>query len=1238
MQHISSRTELSARALISVFLLLVFSVPQAQAIDIGDTDSQNSLQLQFDLAEKKSTSTITTASVTPLSADRTKRLLEQLNQLTRSLQPAPASDAHADEPLHVIDSEKPPEASQTLQFPQSANTPSNHASLKITSHTPTGAQPLASDVSVHFSEQMIPLETIQTSQKKNIPITISPPLAGSWEWLDPYTATFKHQSSRFPMATHYTITVSQELKSLAGKQMDKDFTWTVDTPPVHEMNWLYSDWCKKNNLIPVSFDQRVNADKILPFLHLKDAGKEFSLEVAPDSQWAGLHLDSTFYQGSVVMLRPSANTPQLKKLNLELSPGSPAEEGPLCSKETLKAECEIGLPPFAWESWIKTTKHKYAKTYVDNIERNRDIAIRFNYLLNTSNSLSDLLTISPPIPDLQVSLKSSMIVLYGTTEYNRTYTINLNPKIQDVYGRALGPTHPLTVNIRKQSPVPTNHIKKNVAHQLINQYQPIFVLSPQQALAPEIAIRSINDKQLKVKIFEVTADDWRMLDNNLLLPQRKPVFDKTIQVQNFKSDKLCQTSVNLQPYLKSEFGQLLVDVSELPEKKPADQTYTPQQNHRRRWSNSPDFKVWVEKTDLSVHSNLDQNKLVCFVTSLKTGRPCVGATVNFDDSNKVGKTDANGLCEMPLTASKEQKVHNDLIRVASGADAVILPGAISSSPGKQNIFDAFTDKNLYKPGETVNVKGWMRFRDDQPLADLSLMKKTGTKIFYKVKFGNQEIVKGQGVVGNLDSFQLPIALPEKCDLGNYIVEIRRDEKSVTADGATYFSIQEFRPPQFEISVKADNATPAFTKEKISFTTVAKYFSGAPLSRSGVAWHVTANRSRYSPPKWSDYTFQDNRYEQYWDRHHISYANYTSASQDLKGKSNQDGQDEVEMAFTRPPGDYPVLVQAQATVKDFNSQTWSQNASVLVHPSKRYVGLKHLYGWQKDELFKILAVVTDVDGNCIAGDTINLTAEEYPTSNQQNPPPRSFDLGTVKSQEKPVELSIKLPFKGQFQIVAHVVDAEGCKNKTGINVYVPESAPLTNIAKIIAVNTYNAPQRPAQPALAESLQIAPDKDLYKPGDIARLKIRAPFEGAFGTITLSHRGIVFTKPLHMQGKETDIDIPIEGAYIPNCDVSVNLAAPATSETEIVADKRLPVRSICTTLNISRDSRTLDVKVEPQAKMLQPGAQSHLDVQVKYSDGTAAKNTDVCAIIVDESILALTGYAINNPINAFYPENYW
>src|SRR5205823_9079 len=58
-----------------------------------------------------------------------------------------------------------------------------------------------------------------------------------------------------------------------------------------------------------------------------------------------------------------------------------------------------------------------------------------------------------------------------------------------------------------------------------------------------------------------------------------------------------------------------------------------------------------------------------------------------------------------------------------------------------------------------------------------------------------------------------------------------------------------------------------------------------------------------------------------------------------------------------------------------------------------------------------------------------------------------------------------------------------------------------------------------------------------------------------------------------------------------------------------------------------------VKPEADKVEPGAKTHFDVTVKDASGKPVKDSEVALIVVDESILALTGYQFSSPIDVFY-----
>src|SRR5207244_2510062 len=64
----------------------------------------------------------------------------------------------------------------------------------------------------------------------------------------------------------------------------------------------------------------------------------------------------------------------------------------------------------------------------------------------------------------------------------------------------------------------------------------------------------------------------------------------------------------------------------------------------------------------------------------------------------------------------------------------------------------------------------------------------------------------------------------------------------------------------------------------------------------------------------------------------------------------------------------------------------------------------------------------------------------------------------------------------------------------------------------------------------------------------------------------------------------------------------------------------------------SRKLSVTATPRDKTLEPGGNTLINVEAKDSSGTAVKDSEIAVVVVDESVLALTAYKLDDPISIF------
>ena len=141
-------------------------------------------------------------------------------------------------------------------------------------------------------------------------------------------------------------------------------------------------------------------------------------------------------------------------------------------------------------------------------------------------------------------------------------------------------------------------------------------------------------------------------------------------------------------------------------------------------------------------------------------------------------------------------------------------------------------------------------------------------------------------------------------------------------------------------------------------------------------------------------------------------------------------------------------------------------------------------------------------------------------------------------------------------------------------------------------------------------------------------------------MRREGIVKTERFTIKDTSITLKIPLEEAYLPNIYAQVDLVGAAMridDKGEVQEDlaKRPAFASGQLNLSISTAPRELKVSAEPNDKTLAPGGETNVTVNVKDNDGNAVANSEVAVVVVDESVLALSGYNISNPLGTFYAQ---
>lgn len=1095
--------------------------------------------------------------------------------------------------------------------------------LEVVRFSPEGEINLAPFLNVTFNQPMVPLTALEDLNVEDVPVRLTPAIPGRWQWISPQILRFEYESDdvdRFPMATEFVVEVPAGTQSATGNTLDTAVSWTFSTPaPRLLTSYPHGNSQPVNPLIFLEFDQRIDPNAILPTLQLTADRNNYDLRLATDEEIAGDETIARYVEFASedrwLVMRPTTDLPSDSGITLTIGPGTPSAEGPRTTTESQL---------FGFRT--------YAPLQIDGQncgERSDEclplmpLWVYFNNPLDPETFNENMVTISPELPGATVRVQGSSLVIEGNVAGQTNYTVRLAETLPDRFGQTLGDEESVTFRVGSARPF------------LSGNRMPLITVDPSLD-QPTYTVYSMNMDRLEVTMYAVEPSDWpnylTYMDNlyreDRPTPPGRELYNETITLDS-EEDILTETSIDLRPALEgSEHGHIIITVQ--PTGRDADDYF---------------LQNWVQITDIGLDLFVDNAEMFAWATDLATGTPLENVTISALPTDRTFTTSADGTVRFPIPAGGVTS-----LVATQGDDTALLPNNPYWRDGRWESYErfdwlqwfVFDDRQLYRPGEEVHIKGWLRYVENSPTGDLRLVGDRVNGIDYVV-WGPQgnELTTGRADVTALGGFDFTITLPDNVNLGYVSIDLNATGNLNAIDGRNHyhsFQIQEFRRPEFEVTARNETSGPYFENSQATLSTSADYFAGGPLANAVVNWTVTSTPTSYSPPNWSGFSFGtwtpwwhfDYGYDVLFEEEYFFPPQpFDENFESFTGITDPAGTHYLQIDFDNLEGNRPFSVVANASVEDVNRQAWSASTSLLVHPSAYYVGLRSERTFvQKGQPLDIEAIVTDLDGNPIVGTPITLQASRLEwqllDGRWQEVPVGTQDC-TVTSAEEPVTCTFITEEGGSYLISATVTDGEGRTNQSEMTRWVSGGSRPTN---------RNVEQ--------ESVTIIPDKAEYEPGDTAQLLIQPPFTPAEALVTVSRGGTLYTEQFRIESDTHTLSIPISDEHIPNLSVQVDLVGSAP-RTDALGDPitDLPARPAFARgnidLNIPPYSRTLTVEATPQDDALEPGASTVLDVVVTDANGQPVSNAELAVVVVDEAILALSNYQLADPLGLFYMHRY-
>lgn len=1097
--------------------------------------------------------------------------------------------------------------------------------LIITDYGPHGELPAELEypsVWVLFSQPIVPVSRLGSSADGSDILKIEPHLDGIYRWYGTKLLSFEASEKGLPQHI-YNIRINDQLVSLCGKQLSGRSSFSFHTEYLSLVSVVPGrGGVFTKDEVPVSeasrislvFNYPVNLEVISKYIKVSSKGKnyQFNIERPKDpegrlskeelSRYAVLELIGDLEEDSRVSVL------MIKGARSEFSYiGTPVDE-------------EKSFKTFGSFSFVKTTARSWIFPGSSTGDSN-PVYFEFSHSVENVN-LDELISSFP-----ELSIKKSNIRVWNNiikisnlnVEYDSSYIFRLSSEIKDIYGRKLNNVKTVTVDI----PEASSYVWfPNLGSLMLEaSYDPKIIYEFQNIFDGDWKVDSISDPYRSFSPQELAPYDFSGIKHNL---------------RHFEIE-------DLSPWLSSA-GTGWVGFSWNFEEYDED-------GSRPSWGKR-DLQIQV--TDLAITTRYGYNKVIALISSLSTGELVEGAEVSLMRDREIVRkvrTNESGMAVFYLEEGDYNQYFSDVesrwkdhirFRVETDSDSIEFIPNSSHNIWHMGVYNAetplgiqkpsmetliFTDRGLYRPGETLTFRGIDR---DLSLGEYSAFTGPYTIHLREPSYQGKVLAEDSGYSSESGGFHGSFKLPENLSPGYYRLKYSR------SGGFTEISFQVANFERLSFSVDLVKPEMLYSPEReLSFNLSASYLSGGTLSNAAYSYAWTKEPFFFVPPGalWDGWTFGPG----IWDQRYILSTG--------EGVLDPHGQGVVKQ---KPTGEgikgltYNYSVEVR--VQDQSNQEVAKRLSAVIHPASFYIALKlQSSGWasfvEKGETVKIDFSLVNPDGKLFFSDDetrsdikLELLHKTWKKVNQQGIGGR---INTSYEEVEELETSRVLPAdspEGSFELTpvksgSYIIRLQ-TKDSQGRDV-------ITNLPFYSTGSDWIRWGRDNN----QDINLEADKIIYKPGETAKIMIKSPLSEGQYLITIEREGIFDERVIYLKGGAQVIGIPIEENYVPVVYVAVSswskrTSTPSHNYFEPDLDKPKGYFGI-TALNIDNQSRTFDISVETDKYSYKPGDIVEVKISTDF-EGAPLAGAEITFLAVDRGVLDLINYHVPDPVKFFYSKD--
>lgn len=1086
-------------------------------------------------------------------------------------------------------------------------------------------------ISVTFDRPVVPVVSSSEIPDLLNPLIIEPAVEGVGEWINSSIFTFT-PNEVLQGSTPYTITIAAGLTAVDGSVLNEDFVSTFETLPPQVLDviatekvsgesnsqyWWTNDSVLLDSHFQVNFSQPMDRESTEDALSFYNYGS---------AQWGldGYYFDNLIPEpvdyewnedDTSVTIVPHNQLELTRIYFVRILPTAHARNGDAVFANPIENGFMTISPP------------QVSYTYPESTESIppglRRVRIVFRTPINTA-TYEGRYTVSPePAGGITPYVTNSgNLELEFEHENDTIYTVTIHAGVEDRFGNPLENDYTFYYFVQE-------HRRVSRAGAVVNHQ---FAIAGTYGGTPQIPLNITGEPTVNYRLFRTDVEslphdyDWRGFNGYYGSGFYTPAFDYAQGILRTRIPTWVKEENLLRAWEATysggeEWSQVyepltLEDGRDLPIG-----LYGLEVNTRVTYGGGTrGFLIAVTNTNITMVTSPGESLI--WLTDFVTGEPVTNATVilhSEDGRHILGQSDGDGL----VTVDDGLLSSDTISYVTAHAEGIYgawYTGSVPNTPQTQEYL--YSDRAIYRPGETVYFRGVMRDRDDvtYTVPDIETLYARVDQSYFYDSFTGQPVSNGRFydvklTLSEYGTFSGSLTLPDDLthDVTLFVTDCPPDDAgcNVTYSAQLGIAIGAFRVPEYEVELVAQQDE-IFSGDPLNILVNANYYHGGGVGNAQVTWRTLSNYRRpftYSGGE-AGFRFGDEGFS-------TGIYLYSESPYDLDNAGQY-----LINASTISESRYVQEVTIEATVTDLTGQSISGSTNITIHPANVYVGLRpeQTFGTSEQTYSTEILTVTP-ESEILPDQQVEVEVTEIRWIRGQlefgRYQWRSEEINvaqaTVTTRDEGQALFVfQPPNAGIFRIRATTHDEAGRIASSTVRIYarddnnVHSSGVWWGSYSVLNYPTLYAPQ---------SIGLTSDALSYVPGDTAEIFIPNVYdEPVTALIMVNREEIMHYEVVRIEEDALVYSLPLTDIYAPNVYFRVLLIRPVSKEHP---DPTYIGGTII--LHVEPVARQITLEVTPSQEIAAPGDVVSFHIRATDYQGEPVVS-EVGISLTDEAVLDL------------------